>query len=223
MKREYLHFALGDEPGFPFVKEDIAGEFVAHGGKLEPEWIIEAYSHGFFPYYAFKHEGLRWSCPTDRFVIFPEKIHVSHSMRTLMNGGRYQVSFDEAFEDVIANCSELRIDDNWAWLGPDIVKAYTDLHERGIAHSVEVWEGDKLVGGLYGLFLLGAFFGESMFSLVPSASKLALIELARRGQRDGWSMIDCQYETGHLLTMGGKHIPYGDYINKLGWIPVSQK
>lgn len=186
------------------------GEF-AIGGKLTTQWLKLAYSNGIFPFYAFKLEKLKWCCPMDRFVIFPEEIHISHSMRSLINKGRYEVTMNAAFEYVIQCCSELREDELFAWLGKDMIKAYTELHEQGLASSVEVWDGDYLVGGLYGVHLGNCFFGESMFSLVPSASKLALIALAKYLQGKG-GFIDCQYETDHLLSMGGRHISYEQYM-----------
>ena len=211
-------FDLPDFPAFPIVDgHSGVDEYVAFGGDLTLEWIIEAYTHGFFPFYAFREEELSWSCPVDRFVIFPDEIHVSHSMRNLINKGTYSVTFDTAFDDVIGNCSELRIDEKYAWLGPDIVKSYRELHRQGVAHSVEVWKDGRLVGGLYGLLIDDVFFGESMFSLEPSASKLALIHLARRLKSGGVKFIDCQYETPHLLSMGGRHISYGEYMQALGW------
>lgn len=215
--RERVTFRLRLKPAFPFVDPDAADEYVAYGGALTPKWIVEAYVHGFFPFFAFKVEDLKWCCPTDRFVIFPKEIHVSHSMRTLMNGGKYRVTFNEAFGKVIRCCAVLRIGDRYAWLGPDMVDAYEELNRLGIARSVEVWEGEELVGGLYGLRIGKVFYGESMFSLAPSASKLALIALARSMEQDGGVMIDCQYETPHLLTMGGRHISYEEYMRDTGW------
>ena len=121
---------------------------------------------------------------------------------------------NEAFEAVIRHCAtaQNRDDDEGAWLGPDIIKAYTELHRQGFAASVEVWDGDELVGGLYGVSLGPSFFGESMFSLVPSASKLALIHLAEEMKVRGGKLIDCQFETPHLKTMGGRFISYEDYM-----------
>ena len=148
----------------------------------------------------------------ERFVIFPEEIHVSHSMRTLINKKRYRMSFNEDFDGVIAACSNLRIGEQGAWLGNDMIMAYTELHRQGFAASVEVWDNDNLVGGLYGVCIGRAFFGESMFSLVPSASKLALIYLARFFSTHGGRLIDCQFETPHLKTMGGRYIAYDEYM-----------
>ena len=152
----------------------------------------------------------------DRFVIFPDKIHVSHSMRTLMNKELYTVGFNDDFDGVISNCSRLRYHEVGAWLGEDMIEAYKCLHEQGFAASVEVRDkSGKLVGGLYGVTIGRNFFGESMFSLVPSASKLALIHLARFMKDNDGGLIDCQFETPHLKSMGGSHISYDEYMKYL--------
>ena len=170
-----------------------------------------------------------------RFVIFPNEIHVSHSMRTLLRKNRYRFSFNTAFPQVIHNCGRLRIDERGAWLGPHIEEAYTNLFEQGFATSVEVWDtmpeipaeesvdtdeyynasGYRLVGGLYGVNIDRCFIGESMFSLVPSGSKMALIFLAKFMSEQGLTMIDCQLETPHLKSMGGRFITYEKYMEYL--------
>ena len=145
-------------------------------------------------------------------MIFPDEIHVSHSMRTLMRKQVYDVSFNKEFEGVINACSRLRIDERGAWLGSAMIEAYPRLHEQGFAASVEVWRQERLVGGLYGVCLGRCFFGESMFSLEPNTSKLALIFLARLLSDYGGLMIDCQLETPHLKSMGGRMISYDEYM-----------
>jgi leucyl/phenylalanyl-tRNA--protein transferase len=205
-------FQLDDELWFPdpHLAEDDG--CLAVGSDLSVDRLLLAYQHGIFPWFAFRYDEPVWYCPQQRFVIFPNEIHVSHSMRTLMNRKQYRLSLNEDFEGVIRHCSELRIEEDYAWLGPDMIEAYTELHRQGFAASVEVWEGEKLVGGLYGVNIGSAFFGESMFSLVPSASKLALIHLAHTMQECGGSLIDCQFETPHLKSMGGRFISYDDYM-----------
>lgn len=188
---------------------------IAVGGDLSVDRLLLAYSNGIFPWYSFRgRKDILWYCPLDRFVIFPPKVHVSHSMRTLINHHTYRLSFNKAFDDVIENCS--RVDHRYykvgAWLGDDMIAAYKRLHEQGFAASVEVWKGQELAGGLYGVAIGRTFFGESMFSLQPSASKLALIHLANIMAKMGGNMIDCQFETPHLKSMGGEHIPYDDYM-----------
>ena len=164
-----------------------------------------------------------WYCPLQRFVIFPNEIHISHSMRQLIKSRKYGVTINRDFEGVIHGCSTAqgRNQENGAWLGPDIIEAFTRLNSRGYAASVEVWEptntatGRRLVGGLYGVTLRHAFFGESMFSLVPNASKLALIHLARAMQTIEGRFIDCQFETPLFKSMGGRHITYDEYMKLL--------
>lgn len=191
----------------------------AAGGDLSIDRLLLAYSNGIFPWYDFKESPyILWYCPMDRFVIFPKEIHVSHSMRTLMNKNLYTITFNRAFEQVINECSRLRINQRGAWLGKDMIEAALQLHDIGFAMSVEVWQDERLVGGLYGITIGYCFFGESMFSLVPSASKLALIHLARHLQAYEHALIDCQFETPHLKSMGGRHIPYDEYMKIISHI-----
>ena len=156
-----------------------------------------------------------WYCPQQRFVIFPAEVHVSHTMRQLINRQRYTVTVNRDFDGVIRGCAtaQNRQASEGAWLGPHIISAYTELHRQGFAASVEVYDSDSLVGGLYGVTLGSAFFGERMFSLVPNASKLALIHLAHTFTQLGGQLIDCQFETPHLRSMGGRYISYDDYIS----------
>lgn len=190
----------------------------AVGGDLSVDRLLLAYSNGIFPWYSFRDQPqILWYCPMKRFVIFPDKIHISHSMRTLLNKDEYSVSINNDFDGVINNCSKLRYDEEGAWLGKDMIKAYTELYRQGFAASVEVWDKErKLVGGLYGVSIGPAFFGESMFSLVPSASKIALIFLAKYFQQCGGKLIDCQFETPHLKSMGGEYISYDEYMRIIG-------
>lgn len=207
-----------DDIWFP---EPIFGEedgLLAVGGDLSTERLIMAYANGIFPWYPYDADcPIMWYCPLKRFVIFPSEIHISHSMRTLLNKHTYRVTWDKDFDGVIQGCataSQRNVTEG-AWLGTDMIEAYTRLHSEGITHSVEVWDGDKLVGGLYGERIGNVFCGESMFSLVPSASKIALIYLARKMQAEGVALIDCQLETPHLASMGGKFIPYQRYMTLL--------
>lgn len=210
---------LDDKPNiFPdphFGEED---GLIAIGGDLSPERLITAYNNGIFPWYGYKeNEDIMWWCPLDRFVIFPEEIHISHSMRQLIKKCTYETTINQAFEKVIENCSKTdkRNEQVGAWLGNDMINAYKRMHELGLAASIEVWDKDgNLVGGLYGININNNFFGESMFSLVPNASKLALIYLAEQLKPFG-GIIDCQFETAHLLSMGGRHITYDEYMNYL--------
>lgn len=193
---------------------------LAIGGDLSFKRLILAYNYGIFPWFSFRSEPIMWWCPKERFVIFPDEIHISHSMKQLIRSEKYRVTVDEAFDEVIRNCgsAQKRNENKGAWLGEDIIKAYTELHEMGFAHSIEVWEGERLVGGLYGEIIGQNFIGESMFSLAPSASKLALFTLAIRMDGVG-GLIDCQFETPHLKSMGGRHIPYDEYMT---YFPMGQ-
>ena len=211
-------FQLDEELWFPDPHLGEEDGCIAVGGDLSVNRLLLAYNHGIFPWYSFRHnDQIVWYCPLQRFVIFPKEIHVSHSMRTLMNKGRYRVTFGQDFEGVINGCSQVnkRIQEPGAWLGPDIIAAYTELHRLGYARSVEVWDGEKLVGGLYGVTVGCCFIGESMFSLVPNASKLALIRLAEVISADDSLFIDCQLETPHLRSMGGRFISYEEYIKRM--------
>ena len=212
-------FQLDNNLWFPDPHLGEEDGLVAVGGDLSIDRLLLAYSNGFFPWFSFQHQKEPlWYCPLQRFVIFPKEIHISHSMHQLMNKHQYEPSINKDFNGVIRGCAtaQNRDAEEGAWLGPDIIKAYTELHRQGFAASVEVWEkqadGDRLVGGLYGVNLGSSFFGESMFSLAPNASKQALIHLARMFEILGGRLIDCQFETPHLRSMGGRYIPYKEYI-----------
>lgn len=210
-------FQLDDTLTFPNPRLGDNDGLFAVGGDLSIDRLLLAYSNGIFPWYSFRHrQQIMWYCPMQRFVIFPNKIHVSHSMRTLIRKNIYDVTINKDFDSVIANCSKLRYDEEGAWLGDDMIKAYTELHRQGFAVSVEVWDKEeKLAGGLYGVTIGQAFFGESMFSLEPSASKIALITLAKVMHQNGGRLIDCQFETPHLKSMGGEYISYEEYMHIL--------
>lgn len=207
-------FQLDRCTDFPDPRYGNEDGFYAVDGEVTPERLAAAYPLGIFPYFAFRYRPVIWWAPQERFVIFPEEVHVSHSMRNLMNKKRFHCTINEAFPEVIASCADTddRIDEDNAWLGPELLDTWMELHDMGHAKSVEVWEGEDLVGGLYGFVCGQAFIGDSMFSLEPSASKLALIHLARYMQAQGGGIIDCQLETPHLKSMGGRYISYDEYL-----------
>lgn len=212
-------YRLSDDPRlFPNPYEGEEDGLLAVGGDLSPIRLLTAYLNGIFPWYGFnEREEILWWCPLDRFVIFPNEIHISHSMRQLIRRGVYRATINEAFGQVIRQCSNVsdRHKMRGAWLGQDMIDAYTRLHDMGYANSVEVWDEDNnLIGGLYGVQLGCNFFGESMFSLKANASKFALIHLAQHLAPHG-GLIDCQFETPHLLSMGGRHISYDEYIEHI--------
>ena len=159
----------------PHLGEDDG--LIAVGGDLSVDRLILAYSNGFFPWFSFKHQDEPlWYCPLQRFVIFPSEIHVSHSMRQLINKGEYRITVNKDFEGVIRgfSTSQKRNKDEGAWLGPKMIEAYTELHRQGFAASIEVWEGEQLVGGLYGVNLGSAFFGEIAVPAVVSAAPVVV-------------------------------------------------
>lgn len=191
---------------------------IAVGGDLSPERLATAYNHGIFPWFGYKEQDeILWWCPLDRFVIFPKEIHISHSMKQLIHRGIYHATINKDFDSVIEHCSVQngRNTMEGAWLGDDMISAYKEMHRLGLAASVEVWDKEEnLVGGLYGIHIENNFFGESMFSKTPSASKYALIHLAKA--LEGTSgIIDCQFETPHLKSMGGRHITYEEYMKHI--------
>ena len=207
-----------DEIWFPNPRHGLENGLFAVGGDLSPKRLLLAYQYGIFPWFSFRDcLEPQWFCPMSRFVIFPSQIHISHSMRTLMNKHKYRCSFNEDFDGVIRGCGEVngRFYKEGAWLNENIIQAYTRLHEMKYACSVEVWEGSELVGGLYGVLMYHSFIGESMFSRKPNTSKLALIFLAQFMEQHQMTMIDCQLETPHLKSMGDVHIDYEEYLRLL--------
>ena len=212
-------YELTEDIVFPDPRQGEPDGLIAVGGDLSEERLLLAYSYGIFPWFSFRDWPYpAWYCPMQRFVIFPDEVHISHSMRTLMNKKTYRVTFNQDFDGVIKGCSEGdgRYDMAGAWLGENMMAAYRHLNRQGYAASVEVWNHEEeLVGGLYGVVVGECFIGESMFSREPNTSKLALINLAQLMQRIGGKMIDCQLETPHLRSMGGHFIPYEEYLEIL--------
>lgn len=189
--------------------------FLAIGGKVTPEWLLAGYELGIFQWYAFDDKDEpHWWCPPERFVIFPNELHISHSLRQLLRSGKYRVTFDQDFERVMRGCGTVnnRNLERGRWLGEHLIESYVELHRRGIAHSVEVWKEDEFAGGLYGLQVGRVFCGESMCSFAPNASKVALAYLADLlKERDNW-LIDCQLRTEHLQSLGGRFLPYDEFM-----------
>ena len=206
---------LNDDMVFPNPAFASDEGLLAAGGDLSPQRLLFAYQEGVFPWYS-EDEPILWWSPNPRFVLFPNKIYVSKSMRQVIRREIFEVSFDKAFHEVIAHCANTpRRGQNGTWLIPEMIEAYHELHQLGFAHSVEVWEEEKLVGGLYGISLGKCFFGESMFGHVSNASKTALIYLARTLEAKGFSLIDCQSHTKHLASMGAEFIDRNDFLGIL--------
>ncbi len=185
------------------------------GGNLSPGMLLSAYEQGIFPWFS-PGDPVIWQSPDPRFVIFPEKLHVSRSMQKLLKCGVYRIAFNLDFPAVIKACSEIeRRAQNGTWITSDIIEAYTKLHHLGYAHSAEAYLDGELVGGCYGILMGRAFFGESMFSLKPNASKAAFLTLARYLFENNVTFIDCQIPTKHLASLGGEEISRKDFLRLL--------
>lgn len=205
-----------DRLHFPPVEAATPEGLLAAGGDLSVERLLEAYRHGIFPWYNPGQPILWWS-PDPRAVLYPDKLKVSRSLRKTLKRGHLCVTFDTAFRDVMLACAAPRAPSpgGGTWITDDMVRAYCALHEQGMAHSVEVWEGRVLAGGLYGVALGGVFFGESMFARATDASKVALVALANRLQRWGYRLIDCQVPSSHLASLGAEEIPRARFLAEL--------
>ncbi len=202
-----LHW-LSQELVFPPVEYSNKDGMLAVGGDLSVERLVLAYQSGIFPWYN-EGEPVIWWSPDPRFILYPKDIKLSRSMKKLMNKNIWRITFDQSFAQVIRNCQVKRDD---TWITNDIISSYCELHEQGYAHSVEVWQEDKLVGGLYGISLGRCFFGESMFSHVRNSSKAALITLAQKLAALDFHLIDCQVYTAHLESMGAQFISRKNFI-----------
>jgi len=191
---------------FPHPESAKASGILAIGTDLSVDLLLLAYSYGIFPWYN-QNEPVVWWCPDPRYVIFPSRVKVSKSMRSYFNQNKFRVTYNKAFEAVIRSCQLVpRQGQDGTWINEDIVNNYTLLHELGYVWSVEVWEGDLLVGGLYGVNLGKCFFGESMFSLRSNASKFGFISLAKKLEAENYLVIDCQQPNAHLKSLGGEFI-----------------
>jgi leucyl/phenylalanyl-tRNA--protein transferase len=201
---------------FPPVDLSTPEGLLAVGGDLRPERLLEAYRHGIFPWYSDDQPILWWS-PDPRTVLFPDKLHISRSLKRSLRPGIFTVTLDTCFRDVMQHCAGPRpqYPDGGTWITTEMLEAYTRLHEQGYAHSVETWQEGQLVGGLYGVALGGAFFAESMFTLVPDASKVALVSLVRQLQAREFRIIDCQQASPHVMRFGAEEIPRRDFLSRL--------
>lgn len=212
--------------GFPWLEADARFDFpdprraspegiVCSGGNLSPGMLISAYSQGLFPWFNDEDPILWWS-PDPRFVLLPEELHVSATMKKLLKKRRFELRVDTAFEAVIRSCARApRRGQRGTWITDDMIDGYLRLHELGYAHSAEAWLDGELAGGLYGVALGSAFFGESMFSLAPDASKAAFIPFVRALAARGYSLIDSQVRTEHVSSMGGREIARDEYLARL--------
>jgi leucyl/phenylalanyl-tRNA--protein transferase len=204
-------FQLTRDSVFPPAHWAAKVGLLAVGGDLSPRRLLEAYRRGIFPWYS-ETEPILWWSPDPRFVLFPEELKITRSMRQFLKKDFLKITYDFNFTDVISACQKPRPQQEATWITPDMQAAYIRLHELGFAHSVEVWQEEVLVGGLYGVALGRCFFGESMFSSVSNASKAALIDLVRRLGALHFSLIDCQVHTAHLESLGGRQIPRSEFM-----------
>ncbi len=207
-----MHF-LTQKIEFPDLSEATSEGLLAVGGDLSSERLLHAYKNGIFPWFD-TDEPILWWSPDPRFVIFPEALKVSKSMKQILRGNRFKVTVNKSFDAVIENCAKAKREGQMGtWLTNDMINAYISLHKLGYAKSVEVWENDDLVGGLYGVDLGNKVFcGESMFAKVSNASKVGFITFV---QNSDYKLIDCQLHTKHLESLGGKHIPRQEFVKFL--------
>ena len=207
-------YQLTDEIMFPnpeFAEED---GLLAVGGDLRWERLLLAYCNGIFPWYN-DEDPILWWCPKPRFIIKPNEVKISKSMKRVFNKGEFKITFDNDFQGVISKCKELRENKEGTWITDDMKEAYINLFNKGFASSVEVYKNEKLVGGLYGVKIGRCFFGESMFSTETNASKLALISMCKKLEREGYLFLDCQMHTNHLESMGGNFVSWEEFKEML--------
>ena len=207
-------YALDESIWFPPVEEALPDGLLAMGGDLSPERLLLAYRQGIFPWY--DGDIPLWWCPNPRFVLIPDELKVSKSMKALIKKNAFEFRINTAFGEVIRHCKETKREgQDGTWINENVEAAYTTLHEMGFAHSAEAWKEGKLVGGLYGIRLGKVFFGESMFSLESNASKFAFIQYVELLRSEGVLLIDCQIHTEHLESLGAKMIMRQQFIQLL--------
>ncbi len=208
-------YRLTDALLFPSPEQASDEGIVAVGGDLKPERVMLAYRKGIFPWFE-SDDFLLWWSPDPRMVLFPDQVKISKSMRAVLRKKQFEVTFNNAFDDVVEACAKVkRFGQNGTWITPGLMEVYSTLHTQGHAHSVEVWEEGVLVGGLYGIDLGTVFCGESMFSKANNASKVALISLAKELKKNKYKLIDCQVPTQHLASMGAESIPRAEFLTYL--------
>lgn len=208
-------FLLDDELYFPESDQADEEGLIAIGGDLKPERLLLAYKSGIFPWYN-ENEPICWWSPNPRFVLFPEQLKISKSMRTILQNGVFRFTTNRSFTDVITHCKTItRKNQEGTWINNEMIQAYTTLHQLGYAQSAETWLNGELVGGLYGVHIGNVFFGESMFSKKSNASKFAFINFVNQLQQEGVKLIDCQIYTPHLESLGAAMIERGNFIQLL--------
>jgi leucyl/phenylalanyl-tRNA--protein transferase len=205
---------LGRSIAFPPPENATAEGLVAFGGDLSVERLLAAYREGIFPWY--DRDPILWWCPDPRMVLYPDELKISRSLRATLRKGTFEVRVDTSFAEVIEACATTRrVHERGTWINRGMRRAYTALFHAGYAHSVESWHDGQLVGGLYGVSIGRTFFGESMFSRMSDASKVALAALAAECRAREIPMIDCQVRTEHLASMGAREIPRSDFLTRV--------
>lgn len=208
---------------FPSVEDADEDGLLAMGGNLSPDTLISAYKQGIFPWFN-ENQPILWWSPDPRLVLFPNDIKVSRSLAKVIRKNVFTISYNNAFEQVIKGCADTRPNapESGTWISHSMYDAYCRLHQLGYAHSIEVWQKDDLVGGLYGIAMGNVFYGESMFSRVSNASKVALVNLCQNLQKQGFQIIDCQVTSTHLISMGAIEISRGAFLKHLNSINIQQ-
>ena len=208
-------FSLSNKLAFPPPHMATQEGLLAVGGDLSPERLILAYKNGIFPWYN-PGEPILWWSPDPRLVLFPGELHISRSLQRLLRKNRFQVTFNTRFREVIAACARAkRPTGEGTWITSEMENAYIRLNDLGYAHSVEAWRDGRLVGGLYGVALGRFFFGESMFTKVSNASKVAFVTLVKRLEALEFKLIDCQVYTRHLVSLGAREIPRKEFLKRI--------
>lgn len=208
-------YQLSEDLVFPSPYLATKEGLLAIGGDLRPQRLLLAYGNGIFPWYS-EGEPILWWSPDPRLVLYPAELKVSRSLKKVFKRNIFQVTMDRAFEAVITECAQVRLENNaGTWIVDDMIKAYCRLHESGFAHSVEAWKDNRLAGGLYGVSLGKCFFGESMFTRISNASKVALVVLAEYLKQLDFALIDCQITTAHLTRFGAREISRANYLDQL--------
>ena len=208
-------FQLGEDYIFPHPSNADKHGIVAYGGDLNPLRILEAYKSGIFPWFE-SDQNLMWWSPDPRMILYTDKFKVSKSFKIFLKKSNYKVTFNKDFELVINSCANIkRINQKGTWITEGLIKSFIDLHKMGKAISVEVWEDDDIVGGLYGLDLDDVFCGESMFSKSSNASKIALYYLTKELRKNNYRFIDCQVPSEHLKSLGGEIISRSNFLDLL--------
>ena len=208
-------FRLSDKLSFPPPHYAARNGLLAIGGDLSEQRLLLAYRKGIFPWFS-PYDPILWWCPDPRLVLYPQQVHIPSRLRRKINSGIFKVTSDTVFERVISECAQVRKENNEeTWLVDEMIEAYCRLHEHGYAHCVETWCDGELAGGLYGVCMGGSFFGESMFTRVTDASKVALVALCNYMLENGFDLIDCQVATGHLVWMGAREVPRKLFLRQL--------